>query len=118
MPQNVENQTLEQVLESAAKLVCIRGSQLFRILTSKQIGTTKEKLKLKDVSWSTRSVADIKSAARVYIAIPFGESITFGNVKSGYEQRFLGDWLYRLDEIRGGEWSRTIGVVIKVIDAA
>jgi hypothetical protein len=81
-------------------------------LTSKQIGTTKAKLKLKDVPWSATTVEDIKNAAMVYIAIPFGESITFGNELD----EFFGEWLYRLDEIRGGEWSRTGGVVIKVIE--
>jgi hypothetical protein len=85
-------------------------------LTSKQIGTTKANLKLKDVSWSTKTVADVKSAAMIYIAIPFGESITFGNETSGYLDEFFGDRLYKLDEIRGGEWSRTEGVVVKVIE--
>ena len=72
-------------------------------------------LRFKDVSWSTRTVADIKSAARVYIAIPIGESITFGNITSGYEQKFLGDWLYKVDEILGGEWYCTEGVVVRIV---
>ena len=44
----------------------------------------------------------MRSTARVYITIPISESIIFGNTTSGYEQKFLGGWLYRVDEILGG----------------
>jgi hypothetical protein len=116
MPQNVNNQTPDQVLETTAKLVCIRVTYSVSLFTSRQIGTIKAKLKFKDVSLSIKTVADVKNAVRIYVSIPIGESIIFGNATSGYQEEFFGDCLYELHEIPGGEWSRTGGVVIKVIE--